>query len=126
MSKALKGALLSGLILPGLGQVFLKRYARGAVLILTALICMSAMVLKAIEYALDIQEKLRSNGGPISMSSISKASVQASSASDSLTFNVFALLLLFCWIFGVVDAYRSGKKMDIAETSARSSNGDGH
>jgi hypothetical protein len=127
MSNSLKGALLSGLILPGLGQVFLKHYIRGAALILAALVCLSSMVVKTMENALAIHEKLGLKGGAISMSDISKAAAQASSTSDSLNFNFLALLLMLCWIIGVVDAYRIGKKMDMAGAStAQSSNSDNH
>ncbi len=127
MTKSLKGALLSGLVLPGLGQVFLKQYKRGAVLILTVLVSLSVIVVKAVQHAFAILEKIESEGGAISMNTISKAAAQASSTFDSLTFNFFTLLIIICWIIGVIDAYRIGKKMDIAGASTdQSGNGDNH
>jgi hypothetical protein len=114
MTNSLKGALLSGLVLPGLGQVSLKHYKRGAVLMLTVLISLSVIVAKAAQLALTILEKLEIEGGAISVSAIAQAVTQASSPSDSLTVNFFTLLIILCWVIGVVDAYRIGKKLDIA------------
>jgi len=124
MNNALKGALLSGLIFPGLGQVVLKHYKRGAVIMLTVLVSLSIVVVKAIQHALSILEKIELKGGAISMGTISDAVTQAFTTSGSLTFNLVLLLLTLCWIIGVVDAYRIGKKKDIVEGStSQASNG---
>ncbi|MFQ6115855.1 MAG: hypothetical protein ACE5NG_17485 [bacterium] len=124
MNNSLKGAFLSGLIFPGLGQVVLKHYKRGAVIMLTALVSLSVVVVNAVQHALAILEKIESEGGAISMSTISNAATQASTTSGSLTFNLVLLLLILCWIIGVVDAYRIGKKRDLEEGStSQASNG---
>jgi len=115
MNNSLKGALLSGLIFPGLGQVVLKAYKRGAVIMLTVLVSLSVIVVKAVQHVLAILEKIESAGGAISMSTISNAATQASTTSGSLTVNLLLLLVILCWIIGVVDAYRIGKKKDIQE-----------
>ena len=124
MNNSLKGALLSGLIFPGLGQIVLKHYKRGAVIMLTVLVSLSVVVVKAVQHALAILEKIESEGGAISMSTISNAATQASTTSVSLTFNLILLLIILCWIIGVVDAYRIGKKKDIeAGSTSQASNG---
>ena len=124
MNNSLKGALLSGLIFPGVGQIVLKHYKRGAVIMLTVLVSLSVVVVKAVQHALAILEKIESDGGAISMSTISNAATQASTTSGSLTFNLLLLLVILCWIIGVVDAYRIGKKKDIEEGStSQTSNG---
>ncbi len=126
MKNSLKGAFWSGLIFPGLGQVVLKRYKRGAVIMLMVLVSMSIVVVKAVHSALAILENIKSEVGAISMSTISNAATQASTTSGSLTFKLVLLLTILCWIFGVVDAYRIGKEQDIEEgTMSRVSNGKG-
>jgi len=117
MKNSLKGAFLSGLIFPGLGQIVLKHYKRGAVIMLTVLVSLSVVVVKAVQHALAILEKIELEGGAISMSTISNAATQASTTSGSLTFNLVLLLVILCWTIGVVDAYRIGKKKDIEEGS---------
>ncbi len=124
MNASLKGALWSGLIFPGLGQVVLKRYKRGAVIILTVLVGLSVIVVKAVQHALVILEKIELEGGAIDMSTISKAATQASTISESLIFNLALLLIMFCWIIGTIDAYRIGRKKDIEERLASQGSND--
>jgi hypothetical protein len=117
MNNSLKGALLSGLIFPGIGQIALKHYKRGAIIIIAVSISLSIAVMKAVQLALDILEKIQSEGGAISMSTISDAVTRVSTTSGSLTFNLALLAVILCWIIGVVDSYRIGKKKDIEENS---------
>ncbi len=124
MKNSLKGAFLSGLIFPGLGQIILKHYKRGAVIMFTVLVSMSVFVVKVVQHALDILEKIESQGGAISMSTISNAATQASTTSGNLTLNIVLLLVILCWIIGVVDAYRIGKIKDIEEGSTGQASND--
>ena len=117
MNNSLKGAFLSGLVFPGLGQVILKHYRRGAVLMLTVSVSLLVIVMKAVQEACAILEKIESEAGAITMSTISNAVTQASTTSKSIIFNLVLLLIILCWIIGVVDAYRIGKKKDIEERS---------
>jgi TM2 domain-containing membrane protein YozV len=73
MNNSLKGALLSGLVFPGLGQIVLKHYKRGVVIMLMVLVSLFVVVVKAAQYALAILEKIESEGGTISLSIISNA-----------------------------------------------------
>ena len=59
MNNALKGALLSGLVFPGLGQVNLKHYKRGIALMLIVSISLLVIVVKAVLQALTILSYLR-------------------------------------------------------------------
>ena len=126
MPNALKAALLSGLAFPGLGQLVLKHYKRGIALMLVVLACLMAIVIKGVQQSLAILEKIASEGGVIDIKTVSSAASQASTTSSSLIFNLGLLLIIICWMIGVVDAYRIGKKKDIAEGSAdRGTNGNG-
>ncbi len=117
MKYSLKGALLSCLVFPGLGQIILKHYKRGIVLMLTVSASLIVIAIKAAQYTLTVLEKIELEGGVIDLKTITDAAAQASSTSDSLVFNLGFLLIVACWIFGIVDAYRIGKKMDL-ESSA--------
>lgn len=118
MNNSLKGAFLSGVVFPGLGQVILKHYKRGAVLILVVSASLLVILVKVVGQAFAILEKIESEGGAINMSTISKAATQASTTSESLIFKLLLLLIIFCWIIGVVDAYRIGRKKDIEDRLA--------
>ena len=113
MSNAMKGALLSGLVLPGLGQIVLKNYKRGIALMVGVLGAGFVIVAKTVQQALAILEKVTSEGGPVDMESVSNAANQATTAADSLIVNLAFGLIVLCWIVGVVDAYNTGKKKDM-------------
>ena len=117
MKSSVKGALLSGLVFPGLGQIALKRYKRGVLIIAATLASLFGLVAKGVQLALAILEKIQSEGGAIDMTAISEAANQASTPSGSLIFNLVFLLVILCWVIGIVDAYLIGRKKDIEEKS---------
>jgi len=98
MNNAIKAALLSGFVFPGLGQIYLKRYKRGLTIMILALLALLES-LKAIE----------SGGGIADMETISNlASID--SARSGIYLKLISLFVLCCWLFSVADAYKIGKR----------------
>lgn len=112
MKQSLKGALLSGLVFPGLGQVVLGAKKRGWLLILTSIFSFGVIVVSAVQKALGIIEKLAAEGKPLDVQSITEVASNASTTPGSVMFNLFFLILVFCWLFSIIDAYRVGTRMD--------------
>jgi hypothetical protein len=112
MSKALKGALLSGLVFPGLGEFVLKSYGRGVAFVVLTLACLGTLVGTAVQRAEVALEVVQAAGEAVDLDTISKA------ASDAVTHGggglaLAALLLLaLCWVASIVDAYWIGRKAD--------------
>ncbi|MFO7558278.1 MAG: hypothetical protein R6X10_05565 [Desulfobacterales bacterium] len=115
MNKALRGALLSGLVFPGLGQIMLRKYRRGIALMLAVIISLFVIMVKATQQAVTILEKMDLKDGNMDFSTVSNAAGNALSTSDSFMFNLGLTLILLCWIIGTVDAYRIGRKRDLEE-----------
>lgn len=113
MKNSTKAAILSGLVFPGLGQIFLKQYKRAVVIILAVFGSMAIVIVKATQLALAILEKIAAKGGAIDMNTITNAAMQASADFSSLMINLGILSIILIWIIGTVDAYRIGKKKDI-------------
>ena len=111
MNNALKGALLSGLGFPGLGQIVLKHYRRGFSLMIVVLGSVLAIAVEAIQKAFTIVEKITS-GGAVDMSKITEAATQPSTSAESLTAKLAFFVIIVCWNIGIIDAYRIGKKID--------------
>ena len=111
MKKSLKGALLSGLVFPGAGQLWLKCYLRGAVLILVVAAALSAIVMKTTEQAMTLLEKMEASG-TVDMVALLKS---AATLSNAPTTKSASELLVLCWIVGMVDAYFVGRKRDLAK-----------
>ena len=112
MNNAIKGGLLSGLVFPGLGQLVLRHYRRGALIMLVVLSSLCVIVVDILQQALDILEQIELQGEAIDMTAISNAATRESVQSGGLTISLFILLLIACWIAGTIDAYRIGKQKD--------------
>jgi len=111
VKNAVKGVLLSGMVLPGLGQIVLKSYKRGAALILVVFGAIGAIVVRATVQAMTILEQVTSEGKPVDEETIVRVVNQATTSSDYLLYNLSILLIVICWVIGMVDAYLTGKKV---------------
>lgn len=112
MKKSLKGALISGLVFPGLGQVILKGYKRGAILILMISVGMLIFVIKAVEQAFIILENIEAAGGAIDMNALLNAASVASTSPANSTMNYALSFILLCWLYSIIDAYLLGRRRD--------------
>jgi len=113
MKNSMKGALLSGLVFPGLGQIALKHYWRGFTLVLAVMACLYIMIVTAVQQAYAILDAIEAEGGMPDSDTISQAAAQAAAASDSPVITVVSLLIVVCWIVAIIDAYRIGKQKDL-------------
>jgi len=109
MSRSTNAVLLSALVLPGAGHLYLKQYPRGIALIVISLACLWIFVDRAMQQASIVLERLASEGGVVDAGQISDLVAQASNSSGSLAVTVATLVLAVCWVVGIVDAYRLGK-----------------
>jgi TM2 domain-containing membrane protein YozV len=111
MKAGVKAALLSGLVFPGSGQIYLKRYGRG--LFFMVLVLLGLIIVAAIA-AVDVMEGMAAGqieGGAIDMNALANL-VAASLAHSGAYVNVILIFIACCWIYSVIDAYRIGKKSD--------------
>jgi len=112
MKNAVKGALLSGLVLPGLGQLVLGRYRRGALILVGVLAALAMLVVLAVRDALLLLEKIELEGGAIDANGIAAMAARESTATGSLPYQFLLLFVLLCWIGATVDAWRIGRQLD--------------
>ena len=126
MKKSFKGALLSGLVFPGVGQLWLKHTIRGIALVLAVVASLALIVTKVAQQAFTILEKVESEGGAVDLVAIFNAA-HAYSVDDSVI-RCASLVLMAAWIISIVDAYLLGEKEgreDPGKDSARSRTGAG-
>jgi hypothetical protein len=109
MSRSVNAMLLSALVLPGAGQLYLKHYGRGLTLIGVSLACLWVMLDSAMQLASTVLVQLEADGGAIEAGHITELVAQASNASGSPLATIATLGLAGCWLVGIVDAYRLGK-----------------
>lgn len=116
-SHALKAALLSGLVFPGLGQALLRHYGRAAALLAAFSALFIALLVKVMQRAAAIMESLQWEGGFIDVGMISEAAVRASDPSDDRSIQLLLGLLASCWLLGIADAALLGRRKDRQERS---------
>ena len=108
MTKSTKAALLSGLVFPGIGHFVLKQYVRGSILMLVALIAMSAIVRIVFQQAQAIVDRVVSGEIPLDTAAISTLVAEPSNDSDGFITSVSWTVFLACWLIGIIDSYRVG------------------
>ncbi|MGB5492627.1 MAG: hypothetical protein WBM76_17505 [Woeseiaceae bacterium] len=108
MKRSSKAALLSGLIFPGIGHIILKQYLRGSVLMLFALIALSVIVTGAYQRALTIVDRINNGDTPVDTGAIAEMVSNSSSAADGFIENIAMVVLVACWLIGIIDSYRLG------------------
>lgn len=112
MRKSLKAALLSGLILPGLGHLTLNRRRRGWMLIAAVVIALAVVVRVSIERAQTVADRIYSGEIPLETAAITEAVARAGSAAEGLAVNIAVVVLVACWLYGIIDSWRLGKARD--------------
>ncbi len=110
INPAVKAALLSGLLFPGAGQLFLKRYYRGAAIIAFSL----TSILFLIFYMVIVGQKVLSSS-PLKGTAFNLKAFFFLMFDIIKSLNFTYILLIFLviflvWIISIIDAYHFGKK----------------
>jgi len=108
MKRSTKAALLSGLVFPGVGHMFLKKYVRGSVLMLSALVAFSVIVNTVMQRAMAVVDQINRGDIPLDTGTIAELVSISADGADSLTGNVAVMVLGACWLIGIIDSYRLG------------------
>lgn len=111
MRKSTTAMILSALVFPGAGHLYLKHVGRGITLIAISLACLWILVDRVMQQASMVLETLESEGGALDAGRLSDLITQTSNSSGSTAVTVATLVLAGCWVAGVVDTYRIGKSM---------------
>ena len=114
MKISTKAALLSGLVFPGIGHMYLKRYVHGVILSLGAASAIYFIVSVVVTTALEVSEKIQGGNVPLDMGAITDlVSQQLSGAERSM--NIATIGLVVFWVIGVADSYRQGRVIEKSE-----------
>jgi hypothetical protein len=117
MNSSWKGVCLSGLVYPGLGQIVQKHYLRGISLIGIFTACLFVIVFTAIKQYETILTNIESSSHEHDMAALIREASKFTVSQDSSTMKYASAVILCCWAIGTVDAYLSGKKIDLRKGS---------
>jgi hypothetical protein len=114
MNKSLKAALLSALVFPGIGHFSLKKPLQGSLLSGIAIVCLYFLISAVVDIAQGLSVRIQSGEVPFDVTIISELVSQQVAGNDGQLVNTPSLLLLICWVVGVIDAFRIGWSQDKA------------
>ncbi len=112
MKKAAKAALWSIFIIPGGGHFYLKKPISGTVIVGFTLAALIVVVVKAVEKATQIVDKVISGEIPLDPLVIAEQVSMQSAQDDSQLLSIATYSLIVVWIFAAIDAYRRGRIQD--------------
>ena len=111
MKSSVKAALWSAFVFPGVGQMYLKRYVRGLVQMAVALAGLGALIAQATMVALQTLDRMQLQGGTLDMNAVSNLAAKSSASGDWYSPFIVPMIVV-CWIFSVIDAYRLGREKE--------------
>lgn len=106
--------LLSALVLPGAGQMYLKHFWRGMALMLLSVACLGVLVSRVTQQASAVLDQLAAEGGAIDANHLADLAAQSAQTADNPWATIATLVLIACWVVGIVDAYRLGQRQGSA------------
>ncbi|MFA9219076.1 MAG: DUF6677 family protein [Sphingomonadaceae bacterium] len=106
-SPAIRAALLSGLLFPGLGHFALRRPLRGCLFLLPTLLALVFLLRQMLQLAEQLLTEL--NTGQLTLDPLLIMERVHASGIDNPLSNGAALLCLLCWLGAVADALWLGR-----------------
>jgi TM2 domain-containing membrane protein YozV len=102
--------LLSALLFPGWGQLYLKKYKRGLAIILPVAAGTIYIVWAVVQVALAVLKATPFKKGSVHFSDVVILSINSVKALDLFYLMLIIIFIILLWIFSTVGAYFLGKK----------------
>ena len=106
----MKASLLSALVFPGTGHLYLKRYLSGTALASIAVGALYYLVSAGIEKAIEIAEKIQLGEVQPDIETIIELVSNQSNSTDLRLNSIASIVLFFSWVIGIVDSYMAGRE----------------
>lgn len=113
MKKSTKGALLSGLVYPGVGQLTFGRVPAGLVFICLTTAGLIVLIYRVVQRSVDVIDKLLP---VLADNNLDVTTLNETIRRDSATGwgleTISLIVIAGCWLAAMVHAYFVGKKID--------------
>lgn len=116
MNRSTTAVVLSALVLPGAGQLYLKHVWRGMVFIGVSLACLWLIVVRTMQQASAVLAQMESQGGALDAAQLAGWMGQTQGGSGSMAATMAVWVLFVCWVVGIIDTHRLGKRELISPT----------
>ena len=112
MKISTKAAILSAIVFPGAGHIYLKKYLSGTVFTLLSLTAIVYLISSAIEKALQIVEKIQNGQLSPDILSITELLSKQATGTDTIRLNMATTAIFICWVTAIIDSYRAASLRD--------------
>ncbi len=109
MNRAIKAALLSALVFPGSGHLYLKYRRRGLAIMFLTVLSLVGLVVRAARDMLTALQTSQIEGKNLDLDALLQVASSISHKAFA-NYGLLVILLVGCWLFSVIDAYRIGKQ----------------
>ncbi len=111
MNLGTKAALFNVLLLPGWGQIYLKRYKKGIAIIITVLAGLLSILGSIIQTTISLLRFAPFKKGTVTFDAVIKLTINSIKATNTAYLISILFLIIMLWIFSIIDAYTTGKKL---------------
>ena len=116
MNIASKAALFNALLFPGWGQIYLKKYKKGILIIIATIAGISSILCSVVQTTINILKIAPFKKGTVTFSAIIQLAINAIKALNLFYLFLILFFMILLWIISIIDAYMVGKK-EMARTS---------
>jgi len=114
VKRSTKAVLLSALVFPGAGHLYLKRWASGILLSAAAAIALYLIASVTWYTAMDIASQIQSGAVADDVAMIAALTEQQLQANEGKT-NLATLVLGTSWVLGIIGSYWLGRRAEVAD-----------
>jgi TM2 domain-containing membrane protein YozV len=122
MNIATKAVLYNALLFPGWGQLYLKKYKTGILIIFAIIAGVLSILWSIIQTTIAILKIAPLKKGTVTFFAVVKLSIDAIKALNLFYLYLILFFMILLWIFSIIDAYISGKKEMVSTGAPEESN----
>ena len=112
MNKSKKAALISALVFPGAGHLYLKKYLSGTIFLGATLGSLSYLIVKTVEITLQITEEIQAGKVQLNVMEITELVSKQTAGSEAQLYDIATAVIFISWLVGIIDSYRIGRIQD--------------
>ena len=110
MTLATKAALYNALLFPGWGQIYLRNYKKGVLIIIASLAGVVSILLSVVQTTIAILKIAPIKKGTVTFNAVIQLTINAIKTLNLSYLFLILLSMILLWIFSIIDAYQIGKK----------------
>jgi TM2 domain-containing membrane protein YozV len=119
MNLAIKGAYFNALLFPGWGQIYLKKYAKGILIIIAISAGIISILWSVAQSTINILKIAPIKKGTVTLVVIVQLAIDAIKSLNMFYLSLILFSMILLWILSIIDAYAIGKE-EMAKASTLS------